>query len=326
MGLSNEVKRLRWFALALTMLGQGALTLCIPAFPALAHGLHAGNESVKFSLTLFLLAYGLSQLFYGPASDVYGRKKVLMIGLAIMFVGSIMTPFCHQLMQFDIARILQGLGAGATMVIIRASLRDVSSGHEYSKSMAYLSIGFAVGLGLFPMFGGFLSGWFGWQAVFVFLTVVVFATLLSVLLLFPETNPADASMKKFKLMDYTRHVTQQYATVLRSGIFWLFFCGGMSVYAVVVIYNVMTPFLIQQHIGLTAQAYGMLSLVVAFPYWLGAVCNTKLLARLKARFMMLSGVVIIVVSSVAMFIIGLLTHHLNIYALLIPFCFAIFGQ
>jgi MFS family permease len=205
------------------MLGQGTLTLCIPAFPALAHSLHTSEDSVKFSLTLFLLAYGLSQLVYGPVSDVFGRKKTLITGLCIMLIGSIITPFAHRLMIFNIARILQGLGAGATMVLIRASLRDVTSGPEYSKSMAYLSMGFAIGLGLFPLFGG-------------------------------------------------------------------------------------------------------LFIAIAIPYWLGAICNAKYVTKLSAKTMVKIGLTIIIISSAAMLFIGEATHHLNIYALMVPFFFAVLGQ
>ena len=100
----------------------------------------------------------------------------------------------------------------------------------------------------------------------------------------------------------------------------------MSVYSVVIIYNVMTPFLVQQQIGLSAQSYGLLSIVIAAPYWLGAFCNTKLLKLLSSRFMTVSGGVIIMASAGAMYLGAILFHHLNINILMVPFFLAIFGQ
>ena len=315
----TNITRLRVFAFALTMLGQGSLTLCIPSFPILASYFHVGAAIVKFSLTLFLLAYGVSQLLYGPLSDVYGRRKILIFGLLIMLFGSAATPLAHNFLFFNIARILQGFGAGATMVLIRASLRDVTSGSEYSKSMSFLSMGFAIGLGLFPLFGAFLTHWLSWHAVFVFLLVVVCLMLLAVINFYPETLSSDVG---FNFTD----TIQKYGKVVGSSIFWFFFGGGMCAYSIVLIYNVMTPFLVQQGMGWSAQAYGFLFIAIAFPYWLGSFCNSRMVTRFLPKIMVQAGLILIISAAAIMLFAAKLSSYLNIYVLILPFMIAVFGQ
>jgi MFS transporter, DHA1 family, 2-module integral membrane pump EmrD len=312
------------FALILTMLGQGSFTLYVPSLPALAHDLHSSATQIKFTLTIFLLSYGISQIFYGPISDIYGRKKPLVFGIILIIIGSIWTIVVKDLWTFNLSRVIQGIGAGATMVLIRAALRDSLSGADLAKGMAFLSIGFAMGLGIFPVVGGVLTHWFNWQADFIFLSIISVIILIIILIYFPETLNKDK--EKLSISKYSTQVLKQYWQVIIDKIFWLFLLGGMSAYAVVVAYNVMTPFLFQNVIGLSAQEYGLISIVIGFPYWLGAFLNAKFVKKIGAKFFMLVGAAIIIIAGIFLLIFKFSGMHINIYIVLIPLCFAVFGQ
>ena len=213
----NIPKRILFFALILTILGQGSFTLYVPSLPNLSHSFHCSITQIKFTLTIFLFVYGISQLFYGPISDVIGRKKPLLFGIALMFIGSIWTIFTKDLLTFNLSRIVQGLGTGATMVLIRAAMLDCLSGPDQPKGTAYLSIGFAIGLGIFPVIGGFLTNWLGWQANFIFLAIVNMIFLVCIFFFFPETlHPQN---KQDNLLNYSRTAIKQYWQVIYDKIF-----------------------------------------------------------------------------------------------------------
>ena len=201
-------KTIMRFALILTMLGQGAFTLYIPSLPELGHDFHSSPTEIKFTLTIFLLSYGISQIFYGPISDIFGRKKPLLFGMALIIIGSIWAIFVKDLWAFNLARIIQGLGAGATMVLIRAALRDSLSGPDLASGTAYLSIGFATGLGIFPVIGGVLTHWFSWEADFIFLAIITIIIFGVIIFYLPET----LTRKKVKLttFGYSTLVLKQY--------------------------------------------------------------------------------------------------------------------
>ena len=133
------------------------------------------------------MAYGVSQVFYGPISDILGRKKPLIFGISLIIIGSIWTIFVKDLWAFNFLRIIQGIGSGSTMVLIRASLRDTLSGIDLAKGTAILSIGFAIGIGIFPAVGGTITHWFAWQSEFLFLTIISAIILILTIIYFPET-------------------------------------------------------------------------------------------------------------------------------------------
>ena len=213
----NIPKRIMFFALILTMLGQGSFTLYVPSLPNLSHSFHCSTTQIKFTLTIFLFVYGISQLFYGPISDVIGRKKPLLFGISLMLIGSIWTIFTKDLLTFNLSRILQGLGTGATMVLIRAAIVDSLSGPDQPKGTACLSIGFAIGLGLFPVIGGALTIWFNWQSNFIFLAIVNIIFLLAVFFLFPET--LHQHKKQVNLLNYSGTAIKQYWQVMNYLVF-----------------------------------------------------------------------------------------------------------
>ena len=320
----DNPKKIMLFALILTMLGQGTFTLYIPSLPTLSHDLHSSPTQIKLTLTIFLLAYGISQIFYGPISDVIGRKKPLIFGIALIIIGSAWAIFTKDLLTFNLSRILQGIGAGATMVLIRAALIDSLSVPDQAKGTSYLSIGFALGLGIFPVIGGALTHWFNWRAEFIFLTIINIIILIGIIFYLPET--LNKNKNKKTLLQHGELALKQYFQVITNKIFWLFLLGGMSAYSVVIAYNAMTPFLFQKTIGMSAQDYGIISIVIAIPYWLGAYLNKRLVKKIGPKFFMLVGAVVIIISGTLLIILKLSVTNINLYIVLIPLCFAVFGQ
>lgn len=158
--------------LAQLAFGLLAMTICLPSMQEWGAIFGSSQAAVQLTFSGYVVTYGSLQLVYGPLSDRLGRKRILMIGLAIAFAGSVMAVFAPDLPTLVLARVLQGAGSAACMVIGRALVQDLFAGPERTRVMAY--VGMAMGLcpPLATIIGGQLHVRLGWQSNFVVMAVL----------------------------------------------------------------------------------------------------------------------------------------------------------
>lgn len=172
--------------------GLLAMTICIPSMAQWAALFDASQAQVQLSFSGYVVAYGGLQLLYGPLSDRLGRKRVLLAGLALGFVGSVLAALAPSLGLLIAARVLQGAGAAAGMVVGRALVQDLFEGSERTRVMAW--IGMAMGLcpPTAAIVGGQLHVQLGWQAGFVLMAVLAAVLALAAWRGLPDAAPATA--------------------------------------------------------------------------------------------------------------------------------------
>jgi MFS transporter, DHA1 family, multidrug resistance protein len=175
----------------LSCVGPFAIDMYLPALPAVATDLEASISSVQVTLTAFFIAFGVSQLVYGPAADWYGRKPPLYAGLVIFIIGSLACAFAASIGWLTAARFVQGMGAAAVMVIPRAIIRDMHTGTEATRLMALVMLVISVSPMLAPLAGSGLIKVWDWRAIFVLLMAAGAASLLLTAFLQPETLKAE---------------------------------------------------------------------------------------------------------------------------------------
>lgn len=308
-----------WLVTWMTILGQAAITLYIPAFPAISKDLQIVPEGMKGTLTAFLLGFGLCQFFYGPFSDRYGRKPPLLFGIALFCLACLANVFVYSLPLFLFLRFIQGVGSGSVITLGRAILRDSFSGKELASATSHLSMGFAVGLGISPIIGAYLLTLFGWRSDFLFLLLIGIILLLVLWMKLPETSKKTLAAVSWKeAIDHTSH---RYKQILQDGQFWKFLLGGVFAYSVVISWNILTPFLIQAHFGYSANAYGLMSLLIAISYYFAAHFNRTLVIKFDFRKIFFFAILLIGLSGLAI----VMTPDGLLY-LLIPMVIATFGQ
>ncbi len=161
--------RISLLLLWMTTLGQTSVTLYLPSFPAIANNFNISPIEVKQTITIFILGFGGSTLFYGPMSDRYGRKPILLIGIFIACIGYVINLCANTIPIFMFARLVEGIGCGGALLGGRSISRDVFSGRELASATSNLSMGFAIGFGVSPVIGGLIANYLGWRANFVFL-------------------------------------------------------------------------------------------------------------------------------------------------------------
>ena len=165
--------------LAQLALGLIAMTICLPSMQEWGALFGASQARVQLTFSAFVVAYGVCQLVYGPLSDRYGRKVVLVTGLAILAAGSLIAAMAQSLDVLIAGRVLQGVGSAAGSVVGRAMVQDRFAGSQRTKVMAY--VGMAMGLSppLAAVIGGQMHVRFGWAGNFMLVAVVALVMLVA---------------------------------------------------------------------------------------------------------------------------------------------------
>ena len=182
----------RLLALLIAMTGVGSLSLnvLVPAIPGLAVKFQTDAASVQLTVSLYLMGLAVAQLVFGPLSDRFGRRPVILAGLAIATIASTAAIFAAGIATLIAARLVQSLGASTGQTIGRAIIRDLYD-REHAASMIGLVTSVVVLLPMVaPLIGGILDTLFGWESIFVFSALVAGGVFAWAVLALPETRRA----------------------------------------------------------------------------------------------------------------------------------------
>jgi DHA1 family bicyclomycin/chloramphenicol resistance-like MFS transporter len=172
---------------ALTGIGPLSTDMYLPSLPDIANRLDATTAQTQLTISAYLVGFAIGQLLYGPASDRFGRKPVLMAGLLIYCAASLLCGFASSIEMLMLARALQAVGACSGIVLARAIVRDLYSGARAGRELSLMGMVMALAPVLAPVAGGVLQTLFGWRANFVVLTASGLLIVLAMWLLLPET-------------------------------------------------------------------------------------------------------------------------------------------
>jgi len=234
----------------LTSLGPLSTDMYLPALPAIAEGLGTSVAGTQATLSAFLVGFACGQFFYGPISDRFGRKPVLLVGLAIFLLATIGCIVAPTIETLTIARFLQALGASGPIVLARAIVRDLYEGPRAGRELSRMGTFMGVVPAIAPILGGIILIFFGWRAVFVAILIAGLALAAVVIPALPETlktrSPTPLSfgsiLRGFAVL--LRHPTYRIyvglSTLTYSGLFA--FISGSS-------------FVLQQSYGLSELAF-----------------------------------------------------------------------
>ena len=176
------------FLFLLSCLGQISSDLYLPALPVIRTLFNTTARYLQFTIAVFMVGFAVSHLIYGPVSDTIGRKKPLIIGVAICFLGTLLCRFSNNIQWMIIGRLLQGAGAGAGSALFLSILRDVYDGNKLAKISSFLGISRVILLASAPLIGSYLLHFFNWRACFTFLLFYTGICGLAALFIYQETN------------------------------------------------------------------------------------------------------------------------------------------
>ena len=217
-----------WLLVLITVSGTMGMHMFVPALPEAARGLATTAGEMQMAISIYIIGLAFGQLVYGPVSDAFGRRPLLMTGLALYTLGGIAAALAPGLRTLLAARLVQALGGCAGLALGRAIVRDTTHADTAVRQLALLNLMVMVGPGLAPVVGGAVSAIAGWRAIFVLLAVSGAITLWFTWRLLPETSRASGTFGVGVLL-------RDYRELLTSRTFVGFALGGgcatTSVYA-----------------------------------------------------------------------------------------------
>ena len=230
-------RKLLALLIAMTAIAPLTLNIIVPALPNLAVVLDASVDTVQLTVSLYLLVLAFSQLALGPLSDKFGRRPVIIAGLALTAVTSVVALLATSITGLIIARSLQGLGASAGLVVGRAIIRDLYHRDRAASMIASVTMVVIAAPMVAPLLGGFLDTLFGWQSIFIFVSCACLVVVAWAALALPETRAAaqpDAKPIRFlpeirALASDRRFAGYVLCAALGTAPFFLFLGGGPHV-------------------------------------------------------------------------------------------------
>ena len=156
---------------ALAMLGPFSVDTYLPAFPAIQQSLDASALEVQQTLTAYMFSFAVMILWHGALSDAFGRRSIILMSLAVFAVASLACAAVHSVEYLWIFRMLQGVSAGAGVVIGRAIIRDLYAGADAERMLSLVTMIFSISPAIAPVIGGWIVTLSNWRTIFLFLFV-----------------------------------------------------------------------------------------------------------------------------------------------------------
>ena len=258
----------------MSALGPFAIDTYLPSFHDIGASLQATPIQVQQTLSAYLAAFAAMTLWHGALSDRFGRRRITLLALALFAVASAGCAFATRIEQLWFWRAMQGVTAGAGIVISRAIVRDLFDGAQAQRLMSRIIMMFALAPAVAPVIGGWLQTLFGWRSVFAFLVLLTATVWLACWKLLPETLPPE---KRQSLQP--AYLGRTYWKVMTSPPF-LLACAALSLnFAGFFIYVLSAPMFLMTHLGLPETAF----LWLFGPAMGGLVSGSWLSGRLAGR-------------------------------------------
>ncbi|MBG9387688.1 multidrug effflux MFS transporter [Caenimonas aquaedulcis] len=294
--------------------------LYLPALPALTQSLAAPVSQAQLTLTMLLLAFGTSQLVWGPLSDRFGRRPVLLCGLGAYTLASIACALAPSMSLLIACRTIQGAAMGAAVMGARAIVRDLYTPETGARMMSrgLTGLGF-IACACAPV-GGLLSDWIGWR--FALAAPALFGTLafLVVALRFEETAPRT---NPNALQPAT--LVSTWLAIVRHPTFLTYSALSTASYAGLFTFLASSSFVFIQVLGLTRTQYGLVMFSMAAVYIAGTFWCRRLLPRFGVRRSVAIAGGVSVLAGTAMGAMALAGLHTT-WAIALPFCIFMFAH
>ena len=300
---------------ALISLAFLSIDLYLPSLHAIGVHFGAPAEKVQLTLTCFFIILSLIQLIYGPLSDRFGRRPMMLVSLSLFITGSLICAWAPSIEVLIAGRCIQALGTGSAILVF-AMIRDLYQGPQVARIAAYMMSLASISPILAPMIGGYIQSILPWQCNFVLLLGISGTLFILSFFFLPETKEATQHEKSvvhevflnyLKLMGDKQFMQQALGAAFAFGALFVFLSASHRLFLTLM--------------NVPPQQFGLIYAVVAFGYTLGAFLTGKFIPRLGMKKIFALGYAALILGSLAMVGLNQL-YPLNIVAIVVPqfFC------
>ncbi len=289
----------------LGMLGPFSIDTYLPAFEGIARSTGATAVQLQQTLSSYLLGFAVMNLFHGALSDAIGRRPVVLAGLGVFTVASAGCALSSTIEGLIFWRAVQGMCAGAGMVVSRAVIRDLFPPSEAQRVMSQVTIFFGVAPAIAPLLGGYLYVHADWHAIFWFLTGVGALLLLINAKALPESLPP-ASKQEFAV----RPLMHGYGSLLKSPRFLLLVMASGIPFNSMFLYVLAAPEYLGRHLGLGPTQFFWFFLCTIGGIMGGAFWSGRVAGQMKPESQIRRGFTLMLVGVLAnLLLVGVAPQH-----------------
>ena len=295
----------------MTTFGPLSIDMYSPSLPDVQHAFSSTTSEIQLTISFAMIGLALGQFFFGPLSDAFGRKKIALTILVIYMLASLIAVFTTDLYFFLFLRLLQGLTAGGSIVIAKASIGDKFSGDEMAKFLTSLMVVNGIITIIAPLLGGFALTISTWRSIFVILTIITIIVIIGVLMKMPSTDQSER-----KILNYGR-IFKDFGQLLKKPSFVIPMLLQGLTYVMLFSYSAASPFITQKIYSLSPQQFSMILAVNG----IGLILVSQIVALLVeklSRYTLLIYLTLIQIIGVVLIILTL-TMHWPIWMLIIAF-------
>ncbi len=288
--------------LALAVLvGLGPLStdMYLPALPQMARELDVSAGDIQLTLSLFLAGFAVAQLIYGPLSDRYGRKPVLLAGLLLFIASSIACALATSIITLTLARFLQALGGSAGPVLGRAMVRDIHGPKDAGRVLSHIASAMALAPAIAPIAGGYMTAYWGWASIFWFLSIFAITGFVLMLLKIAESAPTQYRQPKS-----CANILADYAVLLKDRRFIGYTLTCTFAFSGIFAYLSGSPFAIIDYFSINEKNFGLLFTLIVFGYMSGTLAGARFSRRLGHNKLVKAGASITLLAGGIMFSLG----------------------
>lgn len=240
----------------------------LPSMPFIADFMHADKAQMQQSVSIYLLGTGASVLFYGPLSDKYGRRPIVIFGMVLATLASIAAAYTTKINEFLIIRLLQGVGAGVAIGIGRTMIADVLQGERYSVIGSYFGTFVTLSPLFAPVLGGYIQEWIGWRGNFFALAIILALVTIIYTCFCPETNK-HKNPKAFSLAG----LYKSYTSLLKHRTFMACTIISSFFMALTATYSTVSSYIFQREFHIRPVIYGWLTAIIMVAIIAGKIIN-----------------------------------------------------
>ncbi|PRX47138.1 DHA1 family bicyclomycin/chloramphenicol resistance-like MFS transporter [Prauserella shujinwangii] len=300
---AHPPRRLRYALVlgGLTAFGPLSVDMYLPALPSMAADLGTTDATLQLTLSSFIVGLALGQLVIGPLSDALGRRRPLLVGIAIYVAASVLCAVSPSAELLIAARAVQAVGAAAGIVVARATVRDLFSGTAMTRFFSMLMLVTGLAPILAPVLGGQVLTWTSWRGVF--LTLTAFGALLLAVAAFALPEPLPPHLRSPARLG---RVLRTYGALLRDRAFLGYALAAGMIFAAMFSYIAGSSFVLQGVYGLSPQEYSVVFGVNGAGIVLAGQVNGRIVGRVQERTLLATGLFMATLGSAALVIAALL--------------------
>lgn len=270
-------RRLAPLLAGLAMFGPFSIDTIFPAFPAIATQLNASPLAMQQTISAYLIAYALMSLVHGSLSDALGRRRVILVGVAVFVLASIGCALSQSIGQLLVFRALQGFSAGAGLIVGRAIIRDCFVGADAQRLMSTVSMIFGVAPAVAPIIGGWVISFARWPMIFWLLAAFAASVWLASVFWLPETHPQE---RRTALS--VRATTATFSEIFRDRGFLPLALAGTLNFNALFVYIASAPAFVLGLLGLNERQFAWLFIPAISGLMLGSLLSGRTAGRLSA--------------------------------------------